>query len=570
MISQNFTIESVCPLIHYDPADGWREGDGADDPELNKYSNGAFTLTNKSGSSASFSFNGSAVYVYGAKRSNHGIYNAEIDGVTTSYSGRDSAGQFQVPLFVADSLDDTLHTVKITNQEDLYLDIDYITWTATLEGDYSPSLTTAQDGDTMFSYTPSNAWSTSASDIPQIDRFNGGTAHGTRTADASVTLEFEGQAVRLYGGTGPQRGPYDVQFDGGKVQTFNATKRDIGGQILLFYADGLGEGSHSLQLTNKPVIDGQGLAIDYVVTYNVRNKNATDSGSGSSDDESSGSDSSSGSSPNAGAIAGGVIGALAGIAVLVALVLFILRKRQREVQAEKRKLIPQSFPAPGYPPSPAGHPYPTRPAQPQYGSPPYFSANSPAQPYYSGQQPLQPNRGFGSASSDDQQTFTSYYPPSTATSYAYNSPSAAQGHVSPGTQTYIGSSLYTAGPPYNASASQPPPPPPHDSQHSPVSHTMTNPWSNDSSSRSGVTNIGAAFYATNRSDTDSAPSPTAGVPPPVPYAANSKMVGATLPATAHESLAHVSPNELNEQRMHVPGHAQDYGPLPPDYAQVFR
>ena len=86
MISQNFTIESVCPLILYDPPSGWREGDPADDPEtgkyvlksyrngqeltalLRRYSDGHFTLTNQMGSSASFTFNGSAIYIFGAKR----------------------------------------------------------------------------------------------------------------------------------------------------------------------------------------------------------------------------------------------------------------------------------------------------------------------------------------------------------------------------------------------------------------------------------------------------------------------------------------------------------------------
>ena len=86
MISQNFTIESVCPLILYDPPSGWREGDPADDPETGKcvlqhsvvgreltallcrYSDGHFTLTNQMGSSASFTFNGSAIYIFGAKR----------------------------------------------------------------------------------------------------------------------------------------------------------------------------------------------------------------------------------------------------------------------------------------------------------------------------------------------------------------------------------------------------------------------------------------------------------------------------------------------------------------------
>ncbi|KAL1725974.1 hypothetical protein EV714DRAFT_255344 [Schizophyllum commune] len=576
MISQNFTIESVCPLILYDPPSGWREGDPADDPETGKYSDGHFTLTNQMGSSASFTFNGSAIYIFGAKRDNHGVYVVELDGEGTTFSGHDQAGQFQVPLFAQDSLDNTLHTVKVTNRESLYLDIDYITWTASLEGDYSPSLTTTQDDDPMFSYTPSDAWSTAPGDIPSLDKFSGGTAHGTRSADASVSLEFTGQAVQLFGGTGSARGPYEVQLDGGDPQTFNATKRDVTPQTLLFYADGLANDKHTLTLTNKPVSDGQGLVIDYVVSYNVRGGKDSDSGSDddtSADDSSkSGSDASgNASSSNAGAIAGGVVGTLGGLAVIAALVFFFLRRRRRKVLAEKSKLIPQSFPAPGYPPStpdyygspgPYGQPTPYTDASPQ----PY-----PPQPYtgqpYPGQPPLMPNRG-GFPPSEDQRTFTSYYPPTTATSYAYNT-SNSDGYNSSHSQGRNGSS--------NGSAGQPQPPR-QGGTVSPVSHDMSNPWSQSSSGRSGggATQIGAALYAMNRTDTDSG-SPTAAVPPAAPFsgpgpgAGSRKAMGVPVPPSAHEPPpTHIPMNTLQDQRIHVPGREQDFGPLPPEYSQVFQ
>ena len=102
--------------------------------------------------------------------------------------------------------------------------------------------------------------------------------------------------MQLFGGTGSARGPYEVQLDGGDPQTFNATKRDVTPQTLLFYADGLANDKHTLTLTNKPVSDGQGLVIDYVVSYNVRGGKDNDSGSDgdtSADDSSkSGSDAS--------------------------------------------------------------------------------------------------------------------------------------------------------------------------------------------------------------------------------------------------------------------------------------
>ena len=57
------------------------------------------------------------MWIYGAKRSNHGQYNATLDGKYVILDGFDDGGLFQQVLFSAVGLDDTMwHTVSITSQ----------------------------------------------------------------------------------------------------------------------------------------------------------------------------------------------------------------------------------------------------------------------------------------------------------------------------------------------------------------------------------------------------------------------------------------------------------------------
>ncbi|KAL1740500.1 hypothetical protein HDZ31DRAFT_67877 [Schizophyllum fasciatum] len=176
MPSQNFTIDNVSPLISYTPPAQWRTGSAASDGQASKYSDGGtFIVTNAAGSKASFSFNGTDIYVYGAKRGNHGQYTVALDGSSNTFDGYSKDDQFQVTLFTAGSLDATkMHTVTITCEEAKYLDIDYITWTTNIGKDKEPPQTTIQDTSSDFEY--SGTWTTSSDDIPSLSSFKGGTA----------------------------------------------------------------------------------------------------------------------------------------------------------------------------------------------------------------------------------------------------------------------------------------------------------------------------------------------------------------------------------------------------------
>jgi hypothetical protein len=99
--------------------------------EFRYSNNGTFTMTTTYGASASLTFNGTAVWIYGAKRSNHGPYNVTLDGRVYRDDGFYAGQVFQQVLFSAVGLDGTKpHTVSIVNSltdaTKPYLDVDFV------------------------------------------------------------------------------------------------------------------------------------------------------------------------------------------------------------------------------------------------------------------------------------------------------------------------------------------------------------------------------------------------------------------------------------------------------------
>ncbi|KAL0952764.1 hypothetical protein HGRIS_006992 [Hohenbuehelia grisea] len=328
----NYTIDDRSPLIQYQPAGAWSYG--SNDPRLDgdwdKYSNnGTFMLCTAAGSSASLTFTGTSVWIFGAKRSNHGPYSVNLDGTVTTGSGYVQS-LFQTPLFSATGLEDRSHTVTITNMRtgdaQPFLDIDFITWTSEVQNDQQ---TRYANSDSAFSYQPSTSWSS-----PALAGFSSSVAHSTLDSGASMFLNFSGESVTLYGATGPNAAPYAVQLDGGSVTSFNATTDAYTPQVILFHADNLSPGSHSVRLTNTPSTMGQSSSIDYAL---VRGASSTGTSPNASSRESST------SKLNAGAIAGIVVGAIVVLALLAALAV-LLRRRKRAKQLHDPGFIKEDKP----------------------------------------------------------------------------------------------------------------------------------------------------------------------------------------------------------------------------------
>ncbi|KAL1734883.1 hypothetical protein EV714DRAFT_280895 [Schizophyllum commune] len=285
------TIEDTSPIISYSPE--WSPGDSSQDDSASEYSSGTFMATNSMGATMSFTFNGSAIAIYGSKRFNHGRYQNQIvdradrvflqikiDGdFVTEQDGHADPDQFQQELFSADDLDAGLHTVELTNLEQKFVDVDYITWASSI-GDSSDAqdiiVRTYQDTDEAFAYDAN--WSTKVSNA---GTFLGGTGHTTSTTGSTAHFTFTGAGATLYGPVGPSYGSYSVLLDGipinsengtqlahtsnaNELGAFSANKTRASTTQVLFHASGLANGEHVLDIVAE---SEKGVAVDFALTY---------------------------------------------------------------------------------------------------------------------------------------------------------------------------------------------------------------------------------------------------------------------------------------------------------------
>ncbi|KAG2079074.1 hypothetical protein BDR04DRAFT_997386 [Suillus decipiens] len=262
MSSVSFLIDDKSPLIHYDPT--WAAGNSGDDSLADQYFRGTFQTSNVTGSVATFSFNGTAFWIYGAKRTNHGTYTVTVDGANfAGNTGQSNVNLFQQVLFNQSGLTQGLHNVSIENTAtgSLYVDIDMVTWQTEFNGTQLAT-ETVDDADPRFQYQEP-AWNTNPTDV---NLFNNGTGHSTSVSDASVTLTFTvTESVSVFGTVGPGNGLYTVSLDSQQAIQYNATTYLTFYEVMLYHADNLGPGQHQLTLINLPETDGQTLNIDYAL-----------------------------------------------------------------------------------------------------------------------------------------------------------------------------------------------------------------------------------------------------------------------------------------------------------------
>ncbi|KAG8770584.1 hypothetical protein FRC12_004176 [Ceratobasidium sp. 428] len=262
----NFTVDDYSPLIQY--RGQWYDSFNISldlDPFARRYRDNSFHSSFTNGSTASLTFKGIAVYIFGAKRGNHGFYHVSVDGepgqqfdgFATSSDGTD--GVYQVPLFAREGLADGQHTIALTNIVNMparrpFVDIDYITWTQKNDVSFGSEITE----DPGFQYsTPTSVWTPRTG----VDGFRSGTVHSTNTYGAAASLKFEGSEVFLYGSTGPNHGQYKIQLDNQLALELNGTAPALHTQTLLYTTSDLAPGEHQLVITN--LGDNQALDVDF-------------------------------------------------------------------------------------------------------------------------------------------------------------------------------------------------------------------------------------------------------------------------------------------------------------------
>ena len=88
--------------------------------------------TRRCGASATLTFTGTKIWIFGVKRGNHGLYNITLDGSVYTQNGFNDGDLFQQVLFRAEDLDGAMpHTVSIANwptvnTTESYLDVDLV------------------------------------------------------------------------------------------------------------------------------------------------------------------------------------------------------------------------------------------------------------------------------------------------------------------------------------------------------------------------------------------------------------------------------------------------------------
>ncbi|KAI5988701.1 hypothetical protein EDD15DRAFT_2371026 [Pisolithus albus] len=276
-------IDDKSPLILYDST--WLPGNSWDDNLADQYYLGTFTTNNVTNGAASFSFNGTGVWIYGAKRGNHNTYTVQLDDNTYGpYTGYSAAAEFMQVLFNYTTLSQGMHNLTLTNTgtNAEYVDIDLIVWHSEVgSGEQDLVTETVQDTDPRFQYQ-SSVWA-SPSDA---SFYSNGTGHFTDGYLASphrivpddfdpADFPFQGEMVTLFGATSTLTGPYTVQLDGGNVSKYNGTAFLPFYGVTLYHADNLGSGQHNLTLTNVPAAAGQQLCIDYALVSTFSNDTVT-------------------------------------------------------------------------------------------------------------------------------------------------------------------------------------------------------------------------------------------------------------------------------------------------------
>ncbi|KAF9532036.1 hypothetical protein CPB83DRAFT_54901 [Crepidotus variabilis] len=263
MPSFTTVVEDCSPLIVYSPQ--WRRGTSRDD-KLDSYSQSSFMASTKASDSLTFQYQGTSVTVVGAKRDNHGRYHVTVDSAPSySASGISQDNSFNQTLFTA-QLEYGVHNLVLTNDEDKYLDIDYIAFDTTIGDPEEPLIINSyQDIHPAFTYSPSSSWN----QADQASWFSGSSGHQSSDSSAVAQLVFKGVAVALYGSVGPRSSDhFGVKVDDQPLRTLSAKKDQFRAQQLLFWAGDLTPGNHTLfiqQLTNRGAV-----AIDYANAYTTQ------------------------------------------------------------------------------------------------------------------------------------------------------------------------------------------------------------------------------------------------------------------------------------------------------------
>ncbi|MEU6969991.1 hypothetical protein AB0A71_20070 [Kitasatospora aureofaciens] len=209
------------------------------------------------GSTATYSFTGSAVQVYGEQNRDQGTVGVSIDGGTQQVVNTvpaDGVRRSNVPVYTATGLGLGPHTITVTKLSGTYAVLDGF-GTATT----APPALRTDDTDPAIGYSGfSSSSGRGYGDFGDDVRY--------ATADGSTaTYSFTGSFIQVYGEQNRDQGTVGVSIDGGTQQVVNTVPADgvRHSNVPVYTATGLGSGPHTITVTKLSgtyaVLDGFGI-----------------------------------------------------------------------------------------------------------------------------------------------------------------------------------------------------------------------------------------------------------------------------------------------------------------------
>ncbi|GLB44458.1 hypothetical protein LshimejAT787_1700850 [Lyophyllum shimeji] len=133
---------------------------------------------------------------------------------------------------------------------------------------------TVDDFDSVLSYSDPSVWQTPDPSSSSFDARNMpwlmGTYHRTDVVGASLTFNFTGPSLYIYGHAGPAYGSYEVDIDANTTTASAYAPTNASGPVLLFGSKTLAYAPHTLTLRNLGAKDGDkggnGFLFDYLQT----------------------------------------------------------------------------------------------------------------------------------------------------------------------------------------------------------------------------------------------------------------------------------------------------------------
>ncbi|KAJ6453368.1 hypothetical protein C8R45DRAFT_1039268 [Mycena sanguinolenta] len=269
-------VDDFDSLITYANQSQWSTPDpsAAPDPTLDVWFDATYHRTNVTGAAFSFGFKGSQISLYGAAGPAFGSYQIDIDGCVETHSAHSTRNAAGYLLFNTDTLAYTEHTVKVTNLgpirrgEGTDLLVDLVKTTV----DIAPagatlSNTTLEETDARLVYTGN--WTENVFN----PKFSGNFSRYTNGDGASVSLNFTGAALFIFGDKTDRHGLYTVTLDDRAPQLFNGVS-GCGGAFahacekdntLAYFAANLDKGEHRVEVKNIPGELGAYFDLDAIV-----------------------------------------------------------------------------------------------------------------------------------------------------------------------------------------------------------------------------------------------------------------------------------------------------------------